>query len=306
MFANRLQKNRRALSRWARKAQVSCYRLYDADMPEYALAIDVYQTPELWLHVQEYAAPPSIDEEKARMRLDEALAQLPGLLDIPPERVIFKRRQRQRGSAQYERLADAGNFLEVAEDGLQFRVNLRDYLDTGLFLDHRLTRALLRERAAGVELLNLFAYTGSASVYAAAGGARATTSVDMSGTYCAWARQNLALNGFGLPRHEVIQADCLEWLAQPPHRRYGLIFLDPPTFSNSKRMQGTLDIQRDHVALIQQCLRWLAPVGTLVFSTNLRRFRLDADALSTLEIVDRSRETVPEDFQRDVRNITTK
>ncbi len=301
MFANRLQKNLRLQGRWARRNQVSCYRLYDADMPEYALAIDLYQTAETWLHVQEYAAPATIDEDKARTRLDEALAQLPALLAVPPERVIFKRRQRQRGAAQYERLADAANFLEVIEQGLKFRVNLRDYLDTGLFLDHRLTRALLRERAAGHEMLNLFAYTGSASVYAAAGGARSTTSVDMSGPYCAWARQNLALNGFGLPRHEVIQADCLEWLAQPPHRRYGMIFLDPPTFSNSKRMAGTLDIQRDHVGLIEQCLNWLAPVGTLFFSTNLRRFKLDADALKDLEIVDRSRETLPEDFKRDAR-----
>ncbi len=301
MFANRIQKNLRLHGRWARRNQVSCYRLYDADMPEYALAIDLYQTAETWLHVQEYAAPATIAEDKARARLDEALAQLPDLLAVPPERVIFKRRQKQRGAAQYERLADAGNFLEVSEQGLKFRVNLRDYLDTGLFLDHRLTRALLRERAAGHEMLNLFAYTGSASVYAAAGGARSTTSVDMSGPYCAWARQNLALNGFGLPRHEVIQADCLEWLAQPPHRRYGMIFLDPPTFSNSKRMAGTLDIQRDHVSLIEQCLKWLAPVGTLFFSTNLRRFKLDAGALPDLEIIDRSRETLPEDFKRDAR-----
>ena len=301
MFANRIQKNLRLLGRWARRNQVSCYRLYDADMPEYALAIDLYQTDQTWLHVQEYAAPATIEQDKARARLDEALAQLPALLTVPPERVIFKRRQKQRGTAQYERLAEAGNFLEVREQGLKFRVNLRDYLDTGLFLDHRLTRALLRDRAAGHEMLNLFAYTGSGSVYAAAGGARGTTSIDMSATYCAWARQNLALNGFGLPRHEVIQADCLEWLAQPPHRRYGMIFLDPPTFSNSKRMAGTLDIQRDHVSLIEQCLKWLAPVGTLFFSTNLRRFKLDGESLKDLEITDLSRETLPEDFKRDAR-----
>lgn len=301
MFANRLAKNLRTLGRWARRAGVECYRLYDADMPEYALAIDLYHADALWVHVQEYAAPASIDADKARMRLDEALAQLPALLDVPPERIVFKRRERQRGSAQYERMATAANFIEVREDGLRFRVNLRDYLDTGLFLDHRVTRARLRERAAGRDMLNLFAYTATASVHAAAGGAPRTTSVDMSATYCDWARLNLAHNGYGLPAHEVLQADCLSWLAREPHRRYGLIFLDPPTFSNSKRMTDTLDIQRDHVALIRQALRWLTTDGLLIFSTNHRRFQLDRDALADLNLRDLSRETLPEDFRRNAR-----
>ena len=302
MFANRLTKNLRAHSRWARRENITCYRLYDADMPEYSLAIDLYHSGDArWVHVQEYAAPASVDEARARARLDEALAVMPEVLEVSTAQIIFKRRQRQRGTAQYERLAEARNFLEVMEGELKFRVNLRDYLDTGLFFDHRVTRSLIRERSSGVDVLNLFAYTGTASVYAAAGGARSTTSVDMSATYCQWARQNLALNGFGLPTHQVVHAECLSWLDREPDSAYDLIFLDPPTFSNSKRMEGTLDVQRDHVHLIEQSLRWLAPTGTLVFSTNLRRFRLDTVALSALNLRDVSRETLPADFKRNTR-----
>lgn len=301
MFANRLRKNLQTLGRWQRRSGVSCFRLYDADMPEYALAIDVYQGAERWLHVQEYAAPATIDEERARARLDDALCVLPEILEVPVERIVFKRRERQRGHAQYERHAQEGNFFEVQEDGLRLLVNLRDYLDTGLFLDHRLTRALIRQKARDRDVLNLFAYTGTASVHAAAGGARSTTSVDLSATYLQWAQRNLALNGFGPPAHQVIQADCLATLAEPPTRRYGLIFLDPPTFSNSKRMRETLDIQRDHVMLIRQCLNRLMPDGELVFSTNLRRFALDRLSLSGLVIEDISRATLPEDFKRNAR-----
>jgi len=304
MFANRLRKNLQATTRWARRAGVSCYRLYDADMPEYALAIDVYTAcadGTRWLHVQEYAAPATIDTTRARARLDEALGMLPEVLDVPVEHIVFKRRERQRGTAQYERLASEGNLIEVAEDGLRFLVNLRDYLDTGLFLDHRTTRALLRGKSRDRDVLNLFCYTGTASVHAAAGGARSTTSVDMSATYLRWAERNLALNGFGPPAHQILQADCVATLAAPPTRQYGLIFLDPPSFSNSKRMRDTLDVQRDHVTLIRQCVARLVPAGELVFSTNLRRFNLDRAALAGLVIEDISRATLPEDFKRDAR-----
>ena len=301
MFANRVRKNLRLLGKWARREAVSCYRLYDADMPEYALAIDLYTSQQRWLHVQEYAAPDTVDENSARTRLDEALAQLPALLDIEPQHIVFKRRQPQRGAAQYERHAETASFIEVAEAGLNFRVNLRDYLDTGLFLDHRLTRARVGTLAADREVLNLFAYTGSASVYAAAGGARSTTAVDLSATYCTWARQNLTLNGFHMPYHRVQQADCLAWLAGAPDRRYGLIFLDPPTFSNSKRMRAELDIQRDYIPLITHCRRWLADDGVLLFSTNLRRFKFDLAALPEFTVKDLSRETLPEDFARNPR-----
>ena len=301
MFANRLRKNLRVLGKWARREAVSCYRLYDADMPEYALAIDLYTSHQRWLHVQEYAAPDTVDENSARTRLDEALAQLPALLEIEPQHIVFKRRQPQRGAAQYERHAETASFIEVEEAGLKFRVNLRDYLDTGLFLDHRLTRARVRTLAADRDVLNLFAYTGSASVYAAAGGARSTTAVDLSATYCIWARQNLTLNAFHAPYHRVLQADCLEWLADEPDRRYGLIFLDPPTFSNSKRMRAELDIQRDYIEMIAQCRRWLTDDGVLLFSTNLRRFKFDLAALPKFTVKDLSRETLPEDFARNPR-----
>ncbi len=301
MFANRLRKNVRLLGRWAARAGVSCYRLYDADMPEYAIAIDLYTSTERWLHVQEYAAPATIDEAHARTRLDEALSVLPALLEVPIERIVFKRRERQRGTAQYEKQADAGNFIEVEEHGVRLLVNLRDYLDTGLFLDHRTTRARLRAAAHDRDVLNLFSYTASASVQAAAGGARTTTSVDMSSTYSGWARRNFALNDFPEYAHRVVVADCIRWLEEAPVSPCGLIFLDPPTFSNSKRMEDTLDIQRDHVALIDQCLRRLAPDGLLVFSTNLRRFKFDREAFPDLAIEDWSAPTLPQDFARNPR-----
>ncbi len=276
MFANRLRKNLKQLGKWAERENICCYRLYDADMPEYALAIDLYQGAARWAHVQEYAAPKSIDPDKASERLKEALSAIPGVLDIPAEQIFLKVRQRQKGSAQYERLAERGEFHEVQEDGLKLLVNFTDYLDTGLFLDHRLTRRMLRELAKDKRFLNLFGYTGTATVHAAVG-ARATTTVDMSRTYLDWARRNLALNGFEGQQHELIQADVLVWLEEEAERRYDLIFLDPPTFSTSKRMQDTLDVQRDHVALIRAAARLLSPDGTLIFSTNFRRFRLDRD-----------------------------
>ena len=301
MFANRLRKNIKQLGRWARREQIGCYRLYDADMPEYAVAVDVYDSTERWLHVQEYAAPVTIDEARARERLDEALAVLPEILEVPVERIVFKRRERQRGSAQYEKQAEAGNFIEVQEDGLRLLVNLRDYLDTGLFLDHRITRGLLREHAQGQDFLNLFAYTGTATVHAAAGGARTTTSVDLSATYTNWARRNLSLNGFPVYSHQVVTADCLRWLVEAPLAPCGLIFLDPPTFSNSKRMTDTLDIQRDHRFLVEQCVRRLRPGGLLVFSTNLRRFKPDFADLPGVTVEDWSARTLPPDFARNPR-----
>ena len=303
MFANRLRKNLKNLGRWARQSGTFCYRLYDADLPEYAVAVDLYQGEKLWVHVQEYEAPATVDPVKAETRLIEALAGIPAVLEIPPDQVFLKVRRRQKGSAQYEKQSASGKFHEVEEGGLRFEVNFEDYLDTGLFLDHRLTRALIRERANGKSFLNLFAYTGTASVYAASGGAASTTTVDMSRTYLDWAARNLALNGFGGDRHELIQADCIEWLldAVESNWRYDLIFLDPPTFSTSKRMKATLDIQRDHVDLIRDCLDLLTPEGLLVFSTNHRKFRLDTAALADCRIEDISRKTLPKDFERNPR-----
>jgi 23S rRNA (guanine2445-N2)-methyltransferase / 23S rRNA (guanine2069-N7)-methyltransferase len=304
MVANRLRKNLKHLGRWARQSGVTCYRLYDADLPEYAVAVDLYQAadePKLWALVQEYEAPATVDPARAEVRLLEALAAIHAVLELPPQQVFLKIRRRQKGSAQYEKQAEAGRFHVVQEAGLKFWVNFEEYLDTGLFLDHRITRSLLREQAQDRSFLNLFAYTGTATVYAANGGASATTTVDLSRTYLDWARRNLELNGLQGPRHELIQADCLEWLDEAARGswRYDLIFLDPPTFSTSKRMHSTLDVQRDHVHLIRQCVDLLAPDGRLVFSNNHRKFKLDHAALAGLKIEDISRRTLPKDFERD-------
>jgi 23S rRNA (guanine2445-N2)-methyltransferase / 23S rRNA (guanine2069-N7)-methyltransferase len=301
MFANRLRKNLKQLGKWAEKENLCCYRLYDADMPEYALAIDLYQGADRWAHVQEYAAPKSIDPDKAHARLKEALSAIPVALGLPVSNIFLKVRQKQKGKSQYERLDERGEFHEVREDGLKFLVNFTDYLDTGLFLDHRLTRRKIGELAEGRRFLNLFGYTGTATVHAAAGGARGTTTVDMSHTYMDWAQRNLALNGFAGKQHELIQADVLAWLEAEAQRHYGLIFLDPPTFSTSKRMQGTLDIQRDHVNLIRASARLLEPGGILVFSCNFRRFRLERAALAEFEVEDLTAATIPKDFARDPR-----
>ena len=301
MFANRLRKNLESLGRWARREQVSCYRAYDADMPEYAFAIDLYGNGERYAYVQEYAAPASVVEERVRTRRAEAVAVLPEVLGLDDTRIWFRTRRRQKGPLQYAKLATEQDFHEVREGGLRLLVNFDDYLDTGLFLDHRLTRARLRELAAGRRFLNLFGYTGTASVYAAAGGAGSTTTVDLSRTYLDWARRNLELNGYGGREHVLVQADALEWLRTAPAAGWDLVFLDPPTFSNSKRMSGTLDVQRDHAALITATARLLAPGGVLVFSTNFSRFELEAAALPGLVVEDISKVTIPRDFERQPR-----
>ena len=281
MFANRLTKNLRRLGGWARREDVSCYRLYDADMPEYAFAIDRYLVVEPraeWLCVQEYAAPAEIEPEAVRRRRGEVLASLPAATGVPAERIRLRTsRRRMRRGEQYGKADDTGQFHVVTEGGLKFWVNFTDYLDTGLFLDHRITRARLRAAARGKYFLNLFAYTGVATVYAAAGGAAASTTVDMSRTYLEWAQRNLTLNGLAAAAHSLVQADCRVWLEQAAGApaRYDLVFLDPPTFSNSKRMEGVLDIERDHPQLLDACARLLRPEGLIVFSSNAQRFRLE-------------------------------
>ncbi|HEY7745645.1 MAG TPA: bifunctional 23S rRNA (guanine(2069)-N(7))-methyltransferase RlmK/23S rRNA (guanine(2445)-N(2))-methyltransferase RlmL [Desulfuromonadales bacterium] len=297
MFANRLRKNLRNLGRWARQNGITCYRLYDADLPEYAVAVDVY---ERWVHVQEYEAPSTIDPQKAESRLRDVLAVLPTVLEVPAENVFLKVRRRQKGTSQYQKFDRRGEFHEVHEGDCRFLVNFTDYLDTGLFLDHRPTRQLLRALAAGKHVLNLFGYTGAATVYAAAGGARATTTVDLSQVYLDWAQRNLALNGFSGAPHEFVRADCLEWL-QRERRRFDLIFLDPPTFSTSKRMEATFDVQRDHIPLLRAAAGLLAPGGVLIFSNNNRRFRMDRESLPELQIEEITRQTIPRDFERNPR-----
>jgi len=293
MFANRLQKNLKQLGKWAAREHITCYRLYDADMPEYALAIDLYQG---WVHVQEYAAPRSIDPEKAQSRLFDALAAIPQALGFDQSKVVVKRRERQSGTRQYERQNSQGQFMEVSEGGVKLLVNLTDYLDTGLFLDHRPMRLRIQREAAGKRFLNLFCYTATASVHAAKGGARSTTSVDLSKTYLDWARRNLSLNGFS-DKNRLEQGDVMAWL-QSCRDEFDLIFIDPPTFSNSKRMEGVFDVQRDHVELLDLAVARLAPGGVLYFSNNFRKFQLDEHLQERYAIEEITQKTLDPDFAR--------
>jgi 23S rRNA (guanine2445-N2)-methyltransferase / 23S rRNA (guanine2069-N7)-methyltransferase len=308
MFANRLAKNLKRFDSWARDANVFNVRLYDADMPEYALAIDRYGIqgeagPEDWLYVQEYEAPASIDPESVRRRRGEALSVLTEATGVPGERIRVRLRRKQSGANQYRKLESQAVFHSVREAALRFWVNFDDYLDTGLFLDHRITRERLGGEARGRRFLNLFCYTATATAHAAAGGAVASTSVDMSRTYLQWARRNLDLNGIAREPHELIQADCRQWLdeAVAARERYDLVFLDPPTFSNSKRMQGVLDVSRDHTTLIELCMQLLNRDGLLVFSTNAQRFKLDESLNERYAVADISRATIALDFERNPR-----
>jgi 23S rRNA (guanine2445-N2)-methyltransferase / 23S rRNA (guanine2069-N7)-methyltransferase len=293
MFANRLQKNLKQLGKWARKEDVQCYRLYDADMPEYSMAVDLYGD---WVHVQEYAAPKSIDPDKAKERMFDAIAAIPQALGVDKSKVVIKRRERQSGTKQYQRQATQGQFMEVSEGGVKLLVNLTDYLDTGLFLDHRPLRLRIQKEAAGKRFLNLFCYTATATVHAAKGGARTTTSVDLSKTYLDWARRNLSLNGYS-DKNKLEQADVMTWLAED-RGEYELIFIDPPTFSNSKRMEGIFDIQRDHVQMLDLAMARLAPGGVLYFSNNFRKFELDESLAARYQVEEISASTLDQDFAR--------
>jgi 23S rRNA (guanine2445-N2)-methyltransferase / 23S rRNA (guanine2069-N7)-methyltransferase len=305
MFANRLRKNLKSALDWAQRESVDCFRIYDADMPEYAFAIDQYGdgAGNRWVVVQEYAPPRTVDAKAARQRRDEALAVIPHELDVPADRMFVRERRQQKQGTQYEKLAREREFAVVREQPHRFFVNFTDYLDTGLFLDHRPTRRLIAELASGKRFLNLFAYTGTATVYAAGGGAVASTTVDMSRTYLDWAKRNLALNELASPAHGFVQANCLTWLEEQrtSARRWDLMFIDPPTHSRSKRMTDDFDVQRDHAKLLNLARELLTPRGTIVFSNNYTRFKLAAAALEAFEIEDISRNTVPEDFSRNLR-----
>ena len=304
--ANRITKNARHLRKRLQKEGIGCYRIYDADLPEYAAAIDVYTAvageaedetfPQTWLHIQEYAPPRDIPEHVARDRLRDLVRAAGVALDVPRERIALKTRYRAKGGSKYGRMDERGEFFEVEEGGLRFRVNLFDYLDTGLFLDHRPVRARIRQAARGTRFLNLFSYTSTVSVHAAAGGARMTTSVDLSATYLEWASRNFSLNGLGGEAHRLVQADVLRWL-EHDRGEYDLIFVDPPTFSNSKRTDD-FDVQRDHVRLLTLAGARLAREGMIVFSNNARRFKLDRDALCGFVIRDITPESIPFDFAR--------
>lgn len=294
MFANRIRKNKKRLAKWVKREHIECYRLYDADMPEYAVAVDVYGEN---AHVAEYMAPKDIDPADATRRMGEVVAALPEALGLDPELISYKRRQKQRGLTQYEKEDNRGELISMREGSAQILVNLHDYLDTGLFLDHRPLRLRIGSEAKDKDFLNLFCYTGVASVHAALGGARSTTSVDMSNTYLNWLRKNLAHNGLGETTHHRVKANCITWLAEAENT-YDLIMLDPPSFSNSKSMEDTFDIQRDHGSLVRSAMNVLRADGALYFSTNRRGFVLD-DELSTQYLcADISRDTLDPDFQR--------
>ncbi|MFJ5437961.1 bifunctional 23S rRNA (guanine(2069)-N(7))-methyltransferase RlmK/23S rRNA (guanine(2445)-N(2))-methyltransferase RlmL [Pectobacterium brasiliense] len=295
-FANRLRKNLRKLEKWAKQQGIECYRLYDADLPEYNVAVDRYGS---WVVVQEYAPPKTIDAQKARQRLFDVINATLSVLELPSNRLVLKTRERQKGKNQYEKLAQKGDFLLMEEFGAKLWVNLTDYLDTGLFLDHRIARKMLGEMSRGKDFLNLFAYTGTASVHAGLGGARSTTTVDMSRTYLEWAEKNLRVNGLTGRQHRLIQADCLSWLHNA-NEQFDVIFIDPPTFSNSKRMEESFDVQRDHLALMKDLKRLLRRGGTIMFSNNKRGFQMDTAGLTALGLNAKeiTAQTQSQDFAR--------
>mgnify|MGYP001828056300 CR=1 FL=1 len=294
MFANRIRKNRKRLKSWLKREGVECYRLYDADMPEYAVAVDIYGDA---VHVAEYQAPKGIDPDAADRRLAEVRAALPEALGVAPDSIAYKQRRRQRGTAQYEKQASKGEYFSVNEGQARLLVNLWDYLDTGLFLDHRPLRLKIAGEAKGKDFLNLFCYTGSATVHAALAGAKSTTSVDMSNTYLGWLRKNLAHNGLAETRHQLVRANCMDWL-EKDRGEYDLILLDPPSFSNSKSMDDSFDVQRDHPDLLRAAMARLRKDGVLYFSNNRRGFKLDEQLQETFACEDITRATLDPDFQR--------
>ncbi|WP_240912667.1 bifunctional 23S rRNA (guanine(2069)-N(7))-methyltransferase RlmK/23S rRNA (guanine(2445)-N(2))-methyltransferase RlmL [Lysobacter sp. HDW10] len=300
MVANRIRKNLKSSKAWRQREGINNWRAYDADIPEYAAAVDVYTesgTGHVWLHVQEYQAPSEIPEAVTRKRFADLLAGVREVFQVDRERVAVKTRRIAKGGSKYGQFDQRNDFIVVEEGAARLRVNLFDYLDTGVFLDHRPLRKRIHDEAEDTRFLNLFCYTGVASIQAALGRARSTTSVDLSGTYLQWLADNLAENQLAGRQHQIIQADVMQWLSQE-RAQYDLIFCDPPTFSNSKRAED-FEVQKSHVELIRLCVDRLAPGGTLYFSNNARRFKLDTDALATLvDIEDITHASIPPDFAR--------
>ena len=298
MVLNRLKKNQRKLDGWRKKSGITCYRLYDADIPEYAVAVDIYEQS---IYVQEYAPPNTISEKIARERFAEIKLAIKEFSAAFKGKIYYKERRRQKGDSQYERLNEGvSDTLQVGEGKAQFEVNLSDYLDTGLFLDHRPVRSLIGDLAAGKRFLNLFCYTAAASVQAALAGASSSLSIDMSNTYLDWAQRNFDLNSLRTGKHKLLRADCLKWL-EAEGEQYDVIFLDPPTFSNSKKMDTVLDIQRDHGDLIRASMGKLASGGTLVFSNNFRKFKMDELTLRQFDCENITPKTLDIDFERNPR-----
>jgi 23S rRNA (guanine2445-N2)-methyltransferase / 23S rRNA (guanine2069-N7)-methyltransferase len=302
MLANRLRKNLKHIGRWAQQKGIECYRLYDADMPEYSFAIDVYNDEKqvIRVHMQEYKAPASISEADAAQRRKQAVVAVQNVMELPGDKVAIKVRERQKGKQQYQPTERDGEDIIVNEGDARLIVNLEKYLDTGLFLDHRPMRRYVNEIAHGKDVLNLFCYTGSVTVQAALGGARHTVSVDLSRTYINWARRNLELNGLDLYQNELVELDCITYL-QKYRDKFDLIFLDPPTFSNSKSTDNVLDIQRDHALLIDLCMKRLNAGGLLIFSNNMRRFKMDDTVAEQFDVQDYSAQSLDKDFERNTR-----
>ncbi len=296
MFENRLSKVYRHLRKTARRQGITCFRIYDRDLPEFPLIIELYEEK---VYVAEYQSQHGMDDDAYDEWLRNSMNVVAKVLEVPADDLFLRTRQRkQNRQSQYEKLDFSKEELVVQEDGLKFKVNLSDYLDSGLFLDHRITRHMVREESAGKNVLNLFCYTGSFSVYAAAGGAASVTSIDLSKTYLQWAEDNMRLNGlFDPARHQYIHADVLQHLDELKLNSYDLVVLDPPTFSNSKRMKDFLDIQRDHVTLINKVLLTMKKDGVLYFSNNLRRFELNEPAIEAASIKNITKQTEPFDFQ---------
>jgi len=294
MFRNRLLKVYRHFGKQARRLHISCYRLYDHDLPEFPFCIEFYGEK---LYVAEYKRRHGMSEEAHDIWMEQCLEAIKETLGVSKENIFLKLRQRKQGRlGQYQKLDSSKSEFVVEENGLKFVVNLSDYLDTGLFLDHRVTRERVRAEVKNKKVLNLFAYTGSFSVYAASGGAKEVVTVDLSKTYLQWAEENMQLNGFtDTTVFRFVQADVMKYLTEVGGESFDIIVMDPPTFSNSKRMDDFLDIQKDHVMLINECLRILAPGGILFFSTNYRRFVLEKEKIKA-DIKDITRQTIPFDF----------
>jgi 23S rRNA (guanine2445-N2)-methyltransferase / 23S rRNA (guanine2069-N7)-methyltransferase len=293
-FRNRLIKRVRHLRRWPKRG-ITCYRLYERDVPEVPLVVDRYEDR---LHIAEFDRPHERTPAEHADWLDLMAQTAAEVVDVPPAHVHLKRRARQRRASQYEKLDSGGETLIAHEGGLRFRLNLTDYIDTGLFLDHRITRAKVRDMSAGKRVLNLFGYTGAFTVYAAAGGAAATTTVDLSRNYLDWAQQNLDLNDLSGPQHRFVRADVMTFVRDlHPDVRFDLAIVDPPTYSNSKSTANDWDIQRDHVVMLNKLARHLTNEGVIVFSTNFRKFKFAADQLVGLATHEISKQTVPEDFR---------
>jgi 23S rRNA (guanine2445-N2)-methyltransferase / 23S rRNA (guanine2069-N7)-methyltransferase len=298
MVLNRFKKNQRKLDGWRKKSGISCYRLYDADIPEYAVAVDIYDHS---IYVQEYAPPNTISEKVARERFAEIKQAVKEFSASFRGKIHYKERRRQKGDSQYQRLNEGpSETIQVSEGNAHFEVNLSDYLDTGLFLDHRPVRSLIGDMVKGKTFLNLFCYTAAASVQAALAGASSSLSIDMSNTYLDWAQRNFDLNSLRSSKHQLLRADCLKWL-EADSEQYDVILLDPPTFSNSKKMDSILDIQRDHGDMIRATMAKLAPEGTLIFSNNFRKFKMDELTLRQFDCENITPKTLDVDFERNPR-----